>query len=309
MTSDKNPESYEQAKDAFAESLKEMEDYKAPELEEDIESDKAIDDLPYLDESAKRLAKLENRANKDIAPRNSDEAIAQYDRDDEEEGDAEAPAEEVAYDDDDNKLYDNFSNKVEKLERSSSDQYIQDIETKYSQAYNQLAAQEAELTKLRSEAQAREDEQDNEHENNLMLAIKRARLEEDYDAEIRLYGALTDAKALKHTKAFIRAQQSLAPQPQYAPPPPPVPQQQPYYPNQQYQQPYQQQPQYAPPSPRERPKVAAPRSVAPVRRREAIPQIDRNTRAMLDSMPMKNPDGSDMSMRQKEAHHMKYGDR
>ena len=313
MTSDK-PKTHEEAVTAFDDSLQELEDFKNNLNKEPVEN------LDHLDESAQRLAKASKGANKEKAIRSSDEAIEAYDPIEQDSLDDDESA-EPAYDEEDENEFDKFSNKVGQLESEKREAYLSDIEQKYQEAYNRLNSQENELFELRNKEQEREDKEIIAREADLKYALKLARRDEDEDASIRIEDALMDIKAQKHIRMVLRAQQGISqPQtqqlaPQYQPPQQ-TPQQMPYAPPfQQVQQPYNPypaQPQYrsAQERPKERPRVAAPRSQSPIRRTpEAAPKLDRRVTEMLENMLMKNPDGSTKTLREKQDFYVKYGDR
>jgi hypothetical protein len=321
MTSDKEIKTHDDAIDAFEQSIQELEDFKLnPEEEADI------DNIPYLDESAKKLEKLSRRASKEEkpSPRSSSEAIEMYDADDaDDENDASfAP---VEIDEEDELNYEKFNKKVNSFERDKQDAYLQDIEAKYQEAYNKLNYQDNELISLKKEREDRLEKDLSEREYDLKYALKLARRDDDEDAMSRIEDALMEVKVQKHTRVLIKAQESMSPpayqQPrQYVPPFQQVQQSQynPYYQPQQYHKP--EQPQYNPyqpygpyqpqqaPSQRERPKVAAPRSQAPIRREKEAPRMDRRALGILDNMPLKNADGSSMSEKQKAALFNKAGE-
>lgn len=309
MTSDK-PKTHEEAVTAFDDSLQELEDFK-----NDLNKEPA-ENLDHLDESAQRLAKAAKGANKEKVIRSSDDAIESYDPIEQDSLDDDESAEPV-YDEEDENEFDKFSNKVGQLESEKREAYLSDIEYKYQEAYNRLNSQENELFELRNKEQEREDKEIIAREADLKYALKLARRDEDEDASIRIEDALMDVKAQKHMRLMLRAQQGISqPQtqqfaPQYQPP-----QQMTYaQPGQQLQHPYlpyAAQPQYrsAQDRPKERPRVAAPRSQSPTRRApEAAPKVDRRVTEMLENMSMKNPDGSTKTLKEKQDFYVKYGDR
>lgn len=115
----------------------------------------------------------------------------------------------------------------------------------------QLALYQQQLYQTEMERQQLQEERYKDTEDGLLLAMRQANSDGDFDKEIRLRDAWMDLKISKAMYAPYQAQQQQAYQPQaYPQQTPQYPQQYPnppYVPQQYPQQAYGQQPQYAPP--------------------------------------------------------------
>ena len=109
----------------------------------------------------------------------------------------------------------------------------------------QLALYQQQLHQTEMERQQLQEERYKDTEEGLLLAMRQASSDGDFDKEIRLRDAWMDLKISKAMYAPYQAQQQQAYQPQVYPQQA-YPQQTPQYPQQYPQQAYGQQPQYAP---------------------------------------------------------------
>lgn len=201
--SDTIPSSYEEAQKYFEQTKNQLLD--SNEGMPSANDEEGPSEADYLPEGEKRLAQLSSQR----LPQSSKEALEMFDEPASLEHEStRGPVEDdedYETTDEDRKFYSDFQNNIRDDETARLKSYLDQLNNENAYLKQREAEYQNSLSDYRAKSEAAEQEIDSRREQQILLDLHQAYLDNDAIAHTRLTNELADFKADRHARAVLKA--------------------------------------------------------------------------------------------------------